>query len=340
MGFPAGVRRDFEALERRRFEAADLLQQGLSQSEVARRVGAHRQSVGQWAEVLRTQGRKGLRKAGRAGRKPRLRAEDLRRIEKGLQRGPQALGYSTSLWTSARVATLIEQECGIRYAAGHAWRILRQLGWSCQRPVGRALERDEEKIRAWKQKRWPEIKKSPKRAADDRLHRRKRTERAPAPLPHLGAEGADAGAAISLQLEDAVGHGGGDLVELLLPAVSGRDPLAADHPVPLASAAPHTRQAADRLGRLSRPSQPRGVGVRAPTTRAAVVGVSSRLCAGAESGRVPVVVLEAARAAQLLPAELRPVERARAPRPAPLRCRPTLVCAFWERNCFRCNYIM
>jgi len=165
MGFPAGVRRDFEALERRRLQAADLLKQGLSQSEVARRVGAHRQSVSEWAEILRTKGRKGLKKAGRAGRKPRLRAEDMRRIERGLKRGPEALGYGTSLWTSARVAHLIEQECGIRYAAGHAWRILRQLGWSCQRPVGRALERDEDKIRQWKQKRWPEIKKKPKTKA-------------------------------------------------------------------------------------------------------------------------------------------------------------------------------
>jgi transposase len=45
MGFPAGVGRDFEALERRRMRAARLLAKGLSQSEVARRVGAHRQSV-------------------------------------------------------------------------------------------------------------------------------------------------------------------------------------------------------------------------------------------------------------------------------------------------------
>ena len=38
-------------------------------------------------------------------------------------------------------AHLIEEECGVRYPASQAWRILRQLGWSCQRPVGRALER-------------------------------------------------------------------------------------------------------------------------------------------------------------------------------------------------------
>src|SRR5271157_3221379 len=65
MGNPAGVRRDFAALERRRMQAARLLEKGYSQSEVARRVGAHRQSVGQWAVELREKGRVGLKKAGR-----------------------------------------------------------------------------------------------------------------------------------------------------------------------------------------------------------------------------------------------------------------------------------
>jgi hypothetical protein len=35
MGNPAGVKRDFEALERRRFEAFRLLKQGLSEAQVA-----------------------------------------------------------------------------------------------------------------------------------------------------------------------------------------------------------------------------------------------------------------------------------------------------------------
>lgn len=163
MGNPAGVRRDFQALEQRRLRAARLLRRGVHQSEVARQVGVHRQSVGRWAQQLEAAGLSGLRKAGRAGRKPRLRGEDLKKIERGLKRGPEALGYDTGLWTAWRVAHLIEQECGVRYHASQAWRILRQLGWSCQRPVGRALERDEEKIRLWKQKRWPEIKKKPKK---------------------------------------------------------------------------------------------------------------------------------------------------------------------------------
>ena len=152
-------------LEQRRREAAELLRQGVHQAEVARRVGAHRQSVGRWAKQLEEGGLRALKRAGRAGRKAHLRPEDLRRIERGLKRGPQALGYESGLWTSARVAHLIEKECGVRYHAGHAWRILRQLGWSCQRPTGRALERDEDKIRRWKQERWPELKKRPKTRA-------------------------------------------------------------------------------------------------------------------------------------------------------------------------------
>lgn len=162
MGNPAGVGRDFKALEQRRMQAARLLKQGVHQAEVARQVGVHRQSVSRWAAEVDQKGRRGLRLAGRAGRKPRLSTAELKKIERGLKRGPQALGYETALWTSTRVAHLIDAECGVRYHASQAWRILRQLAWSCQRPTGRALERDEDKIRAWKQQRWPELKKRPK----------------------------------------------------------------------------------------------------------------------------------------------------------------------------------
>lgn len=164
MGNARGFKRDadcFKTLEQRRLKAARLLQQGVHQSEVARRVGVHRQSVSRWARQLEEAGRAGLKRARRAGRKPKLTTTDLKRLEQGLKRGPEALGYATSLWTSQRVAHVIEQECGVRYTTTHVWRLLKQLGWSCQRPVGRALERDEEAIRRWKKRRWPELKKTP-----------------------------------------------------------------------------------------------------------------------------------------------------------------------------------
>jgi transposase len=158
MGNPAAVRRDFEALEEHRREAAELLREGVHQAEVARRVGAHRQSVSRWARQLEQDGMLALKKAGTAGRKPRLHPQDQRRIERGLERGPQALGYETNRWTSSRVAHLIEHTCGVKYHSSQAWRILRQLGWSSRRPTGRALERDEQKIQQREPDRRPEIK--------------------------------------------------------------------------------------------------------------------------------------------------------------------------------------
>ncbi len=157
MGNPRGVKRDFDALEARRLRAANLLQQGKSQAEVARVLGAHRQTVHRWATRVEREGRAALKKAGRAGRKPRLGAADLRRITAELKRGPAVLGYETSLWTAPRVADLIERECGVRYHPGHVWKILRQLG---------ALERDEPAIRRWKKQRWPELKKKPKKKGE------------------------------------------------------------------------------------------------------------------------------------------------------------------------------
>src|SRR5271163_3306275 len=131
MGNAAGVRRDFEGLERRRMAAAELLKQGVSQSEVARRLGVHRQSVIRWARQLAQSGRAGLKQAGRAGRKPKLSANQLQKIERALERGPEALGYASGFWTTVRVRELIEHQCGVHYHETHVWRILRQLGWSC-----------------------------------------------------------------------------------------------------------------------------------------------------------------------------------------------------------------
>ena len=171
MGNPAGVKRNFDVLEKRRLQAAKLLKQGIHEAEVARRVGVHRQSVNRWSKQLNESGIAGLKKAGRAGRTPQLTNEDREKIKEALKRGPEAFGYGTSLWSAWRVADLIERKCGVKYHPGHVWKVLRNLGWSCQRPTGRALERNEEAIHRWKKERWPELKKSPKVRTDNSFRR-------------------------------------------------------------------------------------------------------------------------------------------------------------------------
>ena len=165
MGHPAGVKRDRVKLERRRLQAARLLQQGVHEAEVARRVGVHRQSVNRWARQWAQGGRVALKRSRRAGRPPKLSVADRQRLVQGLKRGPAALGYRTALWTAWRVADLIQRECGVKYSTVHAWRVLRDLGWTPQRPAGRALERNEAAIPRWKRQRWPELKKTLKDGA-------------------------------------------------------------------------------------------------------------------------------------------------------------------------------
>jgi len=162
MGNPKGVKRDaeqFAKLAQRRMKAAKLFDQGISQAEVGRLLDVHKQSVNRWHQAWKQNGTKALKRAGRAGRKPRLQPAQLEKVRQGLKEGPEALGYGTSLWTVWRVADLIERQTGQKYHPGHVWKILRSLGWSCQRPVGRAIQRDEPAIQRWKRVRWPEIKK-------------------------------------------------------------------------------------------------------------------------------------------------------------------------------------
>ena len=75
MGNPRGVRRDFEALEKRRWATVRLVvEEGWCQSAAARQVQAAQQSVSRWVGEYRRRGAAGLRLAGRAGRKPLLGA--------------------------------------------------------------------------------------------------------------------------------------------------------------------------------------------------------------------------------------------------------------------------
>jgi transposase len=160
MGHPAGVKFDRVKLEQRRLKAAHLLKQGLREAEVARQVGVHRQSVNRWAKQWAKGGRAALKRAPRTGRPSKLSEVDRQRLLEGLQQGPEALGYRNGLWTAWRVADLIERQCGVKYSTVQAWRLLRALGWTPQRPMGRALERNEAAIQKWKRQRWPELKKT------------------------------------------------------------------------------------------------------------------------------------------------------------------------------------
>ena len=185
-------KRDFKALERRRLKGAKLLARGMSKSEVARELGVARQTVAVWEQRLAEGGQESL-KCGDLGRPRQLVAEQERELGKLLMAGALAAGYPTELWTLPRIGKVITRQFGVEYSIGHLWHLLRRLGFSCQKPEKRAIQRNELEIVRWKRHGWPALKKSPARRSHHGLHRRIRIERTAQRRPHLEPARPDTG---------------------------------------------------------------------------------------------------------------------------------------------------
>lgn len=159
------AKRNHKEMERRRQRAATMFNKGYCASEVARRLGVERQSACRWKSAWEAGGTEALQSKGRAGRKPRLHAGQRAEVAAALVEGPLSRGYRTNLWTLPRVALLIKDLSGVNYHPGHVWHLLRTLGFSCQRPTRRALERDEEKNRPLEGGDMAGVKKKPAKKA-------------------------------------------------------------------------------------------------------------------------------------------------------------------------------
>ena len=134
-------------LEERRRKIIVFLKRKLCLHEIARRIGCHASSVLRWRNAFRAKGPDGLKAKPASGRPPRLNARQKQRLVGLLAQGAVAHGYRTELWTTQRIAEVIEQRLGIRYHRNHVGKLLHRVGWSHQKPERRAIERDEAAIR-------------------------------------------------------------------------------------------------------------------------------------------------------------------------------------------------
>lgn len=152
-------RRDLKAMEERRRRGMRMLKRGLAQAEIARELDVSRQTVSTWAKRLEDDPQAWRRRP--LGKPGALTAADKGKLMKLVIKGAVANGFPTELWTLARVGKLIAREFGPSYSNVHVMRLLRELGFSCQKPEKRAIQRDEQAIAEWKAKRWPALKKKP-----------------------------------------------------------------------------------------------------------------------------------------------------------------------------------
>lgn len=150
--------------EGRRLRAWELSQQGWRQKEIAAALGVSKGAVSQWLKRAKEEGPEALRRRKAPGGVSRLTDAQREALPQLLERGPEAYGFRGALWTERRIAHVIRHVFGVSYHPSHVGRILRACGWSLQKPIRRAAQRNEEAIRLWREERWPEVKKKPRRS--------------------------------------------------------------------------------------------------------------------------------------------------------------------------------
>ena len=159
-----------EQLAERRAEAVRLLEAGeMKQVEIARHLGVTEAVVSKWKRQLGEEGPQALQQRKATGRPPKLDETAKQALVKKLEEGAVAAGFPTEQWTQARVKMMIEREFGVRYHQNYISRLLDNLDWSVQKPDSRAIERDEDLIRAWLSQDWPRIKKGAAARRRDRI---------------------------------------------------------------------------------------------------------------------------------------------------------------------------
>src|SRR6185503_3461565 len=151
--------------EERRLRAWALKAKGWSQQKIAEALGVTAGAVSQWMRRGREGGEEALKSRPRPGAEPKLTAEQRVQIPVLLAQGAEAFGFRGDVWTARRVATVIRREFRVRYHPNHVGKLLRAAGWSVQKPLERASQRNEAAIEAWRTERWPALKRGPTRRA-------------------------------------------------------------------------------------------------------------------------------------------------------------------------------
>ena len=151
--------KEWDALDEFRFSTADvavfrnatiILMSGVGRSKesIARELGCCSATVDNVRQRYRTQGLAGLRPGKSTGRRSRATPEYRAALRQAVQTQPQTLGYGFSVWSVARLNAHLKQQTGIGFGDDRLRAILREEGFSFQRPKHTMKgKRDEEKYK-------------------------------------------------------------------------------------------------------------------------------------------------------------------------------------------------
>ena len=178
--------KDQEPRVAQRFHAIALSIEGHTTSQIAQVLNIHRSSVPLWIEHWNQQREQGLLEGHRCGRPAGLTDTQREQLQDILDSGPVAYGLETGIWTSPVISRVIADEFDLHYHPGHVRKVLKQLGYSVQRPTTRLVQADPIRKNRWVRYTYPRLKKKPAvKGRSLSLRTRRRSGRRP-PCTPLG----------------------------------------------------------------------------------------------------------------------------------------------------------
>jgi transposase len=123
-------------------------------------LGLNRTTIYDWLAKFRAGGYGALKSKPTPGPKPKLNSKMLKWVyDVVTQKNPRQMRFEFALWTREMVQQLILKKYRIKLGLKSIGKLLAQLGITCQKPLYKAIQKDETLVRKWLKKSFPEIKK-------------------------------------------------------------------------------------------------------------------------------------------------------------------------------------
>jgi len=151
------------ALEILRKKAVNaVLKEGLTQKQAAKIFGFSRTSMTKYIRAYQALGEASFPYPSR-GVKPLARrylskAQSQELMDILLKQTPDAFGLEWTLWNSKAIRAFIQKRFGISYSERGIRNLVSTLGFSSQKPIKQAYERDPKKAEVWLHETYPRIK--------------------------------------------------------------------------------------------------------------------------------------------------------------------------------------
>jgi transposase len=154
-----GRKLDRGTQEALRIRAIYQIKSGESPEIVAKTLGINRTTVYDWMAKHRDGGLSALKRRKATGRPPKLNGKMIKWIYDLItMKNPQHLKFEFALWTREMIQAAILKKYKVKLSLPSIGRLLGQLGFTVQKPLYKAIQRDESLVKEWLSKVFPKIR--------------------------------------------------------------------------------------------------------------------------------------------------------------------------------------